>query len=232
MNERWSATSRTIHGRSVTTSEWARSSDANPEPARRPAVRDTARHRATTAWTFGSGRARRDPGIGVAGVEPRRARTRLRTGTGRVGILAVSLGSAQARSRDLRTARESEGGVSADVLRLLWLRRKTEATTGRLPQMTPRLASQPSRARGGPASGVGSAAPISLAKSAWWWPALLGQVSPSLTGDGNVPVPGGDQRSSEDSECRFGGAWFRSGDARLHTRRSSAPGRTVGSKRH
>jgi hypothetical protein len=87
-------------------------------------------------------------------------------------------------------SRESESGVSAEVLRVLWLRRKAKASGGRPPQMTPRLASQPSRARGGPASGAGPSALFSLAKSAWWWPALLGQVILSLTGDGNGPVPG------------------------------------------
>jgi len=144
---------------------------------------------ATTARTFGFGRARRGPGTGAVEVGPRIARIRLRTDTGRVGILVVSPGSACGLVSHGQS-RESEGGVSAEVLRLLWFRRKARASGGRPPQMTPRLASQPSRARGGPASGAGPSAPFSLAKSAWWWPALLGQVILSLTGDGNGPVPG------------------------------------------
>jgi hypothetical protein len=93
-NDRRKATYRTIRRRSGTTSERARSSDRGLEPARRPGVNDAARRRATMAWFFGTGRARRGPGTGVVEEDLRIARTGLRTGTGRDGILAVSPGSA------------------------------------------------------------------------------------------------------------------------------------------
>jgi hypothetical protein len=93
-NDRRKATYRTIRRRSVTTSERVRSSDRGLEPARRPRVNDAARRRATTVRFFGTGRARRGPGTGVVEEDLRIARTGLRIGTGRDGILAVSPGSA------------------------------------------------------------------------------------------------------------------------------------------